>query len=299
MDRLEAMRVFVHVVDAGSLSGAARALNMPLPTVSRRLSDLEKRLKTQLIARSTRQLTLTDPGLEYVATCRRILEEVEQAERLAAGEYTTPKGDLVVTAPIVFGRMHLLPIVAEFLKAYPEINVRLVLADRWLNLLEDHVDLAVRVGTLPDSNLIATRIGTTRRVVCGSPAYFAERGMPRHPRELRDHACVSFEGLDSPSQWIFSTGRTTLPVAIQSRLAVSTAEAAIDAAVAGVGLTRVIAYQVAALCRDGLLSCVLEEFEPEVRPVSILYAAQGRLPLKARAFLDFTSPRLRACLGSQ
>ncbi|PTR30769.1 LysR family transcriptional regulator [Luteibacter sp. OK325] len=297
MDRLEAMRVFVHVVDAGSLSGAARALDMPLPTVSRRLSDLERRLKTQLITRSTRQLTLTDSGLEYVTTCRRILEEIEQAERQAAGEYAAPKGDLVITAPIVFGRMYLLPIVTEFLKAYPEINVRLVLGDRSLNLLEDHVDLAVRIGTLPDSSLIATRLGTTRRVVCGSPAYFAEKGTPQHPRELRDHACVTFEGLDAATQWLFSTGKTSLAVPIQSRLAVSTAEAAIDAAVAGVGVTRVIAYQVAARCRDGILKQVLEDFEPEAWPISMLYAGQGRLPLKARAFLDFTGPRLRSAVS--
>jgi len=296
MDRLEAMRVFVHVVDAGSLSGAARALDMPLPTVSRRLSDLERRLKTQLITRSTRHLTLTNAGLEYVTTCRRILDEIDQAERRAAGEYTAPKGDLVITAPIVFGRMHLLPIVTEFLKAYPEINIRLVLGDRLLNLLEDHVDLAVRIGALPDSSLIATRLGTTRHVVCGSPRYFAENGTPQHPHDLRDHACVTFEGLDSATQWLFATGKTALVIPVKSRLAVSTAEAAIDAAVAGVGVTRVIAYQTAALCRDGALKRVLEAFEPEALPVSMLYAGHGRLPLKARAFLDFTGPRLRSRL---
>jgi DNA-binding transcriptional LysR family regulator len=290
------MRVLVQIVEAGSLSSAGRILGMPLATVSRKLSELEAHIKTRLVLRSTRQLTLTDAGRAYVATCKRILEDIEQAERLAAGEYTAPKGDLVVTAPIVFGRTHVLPIIAEFLKAYPAINVRLVLGDRSINLLEDNVDLAIRIGELPDSSLVATRVGETRLMVCGSPSYLASHGRPMHPNELSGHACVTFERLMASTEWVFTVGKSALSIPIYSRLAVSTAEAAIDAAVAGVGITRVVAYQVATRCREGALERVLQDFESRPLPINMLYAGQGRLPLKVRAFLDFTGSRLRARL---
>jgi len=161
MNRLESMSVLLTVVEAGSLSAAGRKLGMPLATVSRKLSELETHLKARLLTRSTRQLSLTDAGRAYVAACKRILEDLNEAERAASGEYSAPRGDLVVTAPIVFGRLHVLPVTAGFLKAYPEVDVRLVLGDRIINLLENHVDLAVRIGELPDSSLSATRVGTT------------------------------------------------------------------------------------------------------------------------------------------
>jgi DNA-binding transcriptional LysR family regulator len=198
MDRLESMSILLTVVEAGSLSAAARQLNTPLATVSRKVSELEAHLKTRLLNRSSRQLTLTDAGRSYVAACARILEDVGEAERAARGEYSAPKGDLIITTPIVFGRLHVLAVVTEFLKAYPDIDIRMVLTDRVVNLLEDHVDLAVRIAELPDSSLIATRVGSIRLVVCGSPAYFAAHGMPKRPGELRSHACVTFEGLMSP-----------------------------------------------------------------------------------------------------
>src|SRR5215831_6761246 len=175
MDRLDAMSVLVAAVEAGSLSAAARRRGMPLATVSRKVSELEAHLKTRLVNRSSRQLTLTDAGRSYVAACKRILEDVSDAERAASGEYSAPKGDLIITAPIVFGRLHILPVAMEFLKAFPDVDIRLVLADHVVNLLEGHFDLAVRIGELPDSSLVATRIGSIRRVVCGSPAYFSER----------------------------------------------------------------------------------------------------------------------------
>ena len=175
------MLVLVAVVEAGSLSAASRRLGMPLATVSRRISELEGHLKTRLVSRSTRQMTLTDAGRSYVEACKRIIEQVEDAERTATGEYSTPKGHLTITAPLVFGRLHLLPVALEFLTAYPDIDLRLVLSDRVLNLLEDNIDLAVRIGILPDSSLIATRIGSTRQVVCASPAYLAARGRPDRP----------------------------------------------------------------------------------------------------------------------
>ena len=207
MDRLESMSILVAAVEAGSLSAAARRLGMPLATVSRKVSELEAHLKTRLLNRSSRRLTLTDAGRSYVAACRRILEDVGEAERAAAGEYSAPKGELIVTAPIVFGRLHVLPVAMEFLEAFPEIDLRLVLADRLLNLQEDHVDLAVRIGELPDSSLVATRVGPIRRVVCASPAYFAARGTPRDPGDLSDHDCITFEGLMSPRAWTFASGQ--------------------------------------------------------------------------------------------
>src|ERR1700676_3464640 len=177
MDRLESMSILVAAVDAGSLSAAARRLGTPLATVSRKVSELEAHLKTRLLTRSSRKLALTDAGRSYSEACKRILEDVGEAERAASGEYSAPKGDLIITAPIVFGRLHVLPIAMEFLKAYPDIDIRIVLADRLVNLLEDHIDLAVRIGELPDSSLVATRVGAIRRVACASPAYLAVHGI--------------------------------------------------------------------------------------------------------------------------
>ena len=194
------MSTLLAAVEAGSLSAASRRLGMPLTTVSRKVSELEAHLRTKLINRTSRQLTLTDAGRSYVAGCKRILEDLEGIERAAAGEYAAPRGDLVITAPIVFGRLHVLPVVAEFLKAYPDIDIRIVLADRVMNLHEDAID-AVRIGALPDSSLIATRVGTIRQIVCGSPDYFAEKGTPKSPGELRYHDCVTFDGLMSPADW--------------------------------------------------------------------------------------------------
>ncbi len=297
MDRFESMSTLLAVVEAGSLSAAARRLNIPLTTVSRRVSELEQHLKTQLLHRSSRRLSLTDAGRSYVAACKSILDDLGEAERVAAGEFSAPKGDLIVTTPIVFGRLHVLPIIIDFLKVYRDINVRLVQADRVINLLEDHIDLAVRIGELPDSSLIATRAGSIRRVVCGSPAYFTTRGMPKSPEELGAHDCITFEGLMSGEAWTFGAGKSRVGVAVHSRLIVNTAEAAIDAAIAELGVTRVLSYQIAGPLRAGTLALALEPFEPPPAPVSLVYAGQGFLPLKVRAFLDFAAPRLKARLS--
>jgi DNA-binding transcriptional LysR family regulator len=294
MDRLASMSILVTAVEEGSLSAAARRLRTPLATVSRKVSELEAHLKTRLLHRSSRQLALTDAGRTYVEACRRILEDVGEAERAASGEYGAPKGELIITAPIVFGRLHVLPVVTDFLKAFADIDIRLVLADRVLNLVEDHIDLAVRIGALPDSSLVATRVGSIRQVVCGSPAYFADRGTPQSPTELRSHDCITFEGVVSTHAWTFSTGRSQADVAIRSRLTVNTAEAAIDAATAGVGIARVLSYQCANAVAEGALTVVLTSFEPAPWPVSLVYAGQRYLPLKLRAFLDFATPRLKA-----
>jgi len=298
MDRLESMSILVTVVNTGSLSAASRRLGTPLATVSRKVSELETHLKTRLLNRSGRTLTLTEAGREYVAACRRILEDVEEAERTATGEYSAPKGELIVTAPVVFGRLHVMPIVVDFLKAYPEIDIRLVLTDRIVNLLDEPVDLAVRIGELPDSSLIASRVGTIRLVVCGSPAYFTTRGIPVHPADLGTHDCITFDGLASPGAWTFSIRKAIVPVPVHSRLIVSTAESAIDAAMTGLGITRVLSYQVANALQAGALATVLGEFAPSHWPVSLVFAERRLVPQKLRAFLDFAAPRLKAGLSA-
>jgi DNA-binding transcriptional LysR family regulator len=283
-DRFEAMSILVAAVEGGSLSAAGRRLGLPLPTVSRRLSDLEARLGSRLVVRTSRSLTLTDAGELYVSAARRILEDVAEAERAASGEFQAPRGDLVITAPIAFGRLHVLPIAIEFLRRYPEIDLRLLLSDRIANLVEEHVDLAVRIGDLPDSGLIATGVGMVRQVVCASPAYLAAHGTPMQPSDLAQHAGITFE----PQRWTLGK--------IHARLTVNTAEAAIDAAVAGVGLARVLSYQAAVALARGELTIVLRDFEPAPRSISLVFAGRRLVPQKLRAFLDFATPRLRAAL---
>jgi DNA-binding transcriptional LysR family regulator len=298
LDRLEAMRILVSVVDEGSFTAAGKRINVPLPTVSRKLAELEDHLGTRLLARSTRRLDLTEAGAEYVAFCRRILEDVNEAERKASGEYVAPKGELVLTAPVVFGRLHVVPVIAAFLAAYPEINVRLRLSDRNVQLLDDHIDLAIRIGALPDSSMIAMQVGSVRQVVCASPRYLAGHSPPTTPADLAKLSCIAFDVLDSAATWRFATkhGRGESAVPIRSRLSVNTAEAALDAAIAGAGVTRVLSYQAAKAVNDGKLQLLLESFEPAPVPVSIVHAAQGPLPLKTRSFIDFAIPRLKASL---
>lgn len=294
MDRLESMTVFVAVVAAGSFSAASRQLRMPLPTVSRKVAEIEAHLKAQLLVRSTRKLVLTEAGQAYVEDCKRILEAVTEAERGASGEYNAPQGDLTVTAPIVFGRLHVVPVVTEFLRAYARVDVRLLLADRALNLVEDRLDLAVRIGPLPDSRLVASKVGQIRRVVCASPAYLKERGTPRAPQDLLQHDCVTFAGLTDAGSWAFRDYET---VRVHSRLVTSTAEAAIDATVAGIGLTCTLSYQIAAAVKAGRLAVVLRKFEPPPLPVSLIYVRESRITAKLRAFIDYAAPKLRARLN--
>ena len=293
MNQLEAMAILVAVVDAGSLSAASRQLGLPLATVSRKIGALETHLHTRLLHRTTRQLSLTEAGASYVAACRKILEEVGEAERAAMGEYVQPRGELTVTAPVVFGRLHVVPVVAEFLAQYPEIGINLVLTDRVVHLMEEPVDAAIRIGDLPDSSFMATGVGTVRRVVCGSPAYLKAHGTPSVPADLNGHECVSFEVLESKRAWVFGAGKAEVSVPVPSRLAVNTAEAAIDAAMLGVGLVRVLSYQVAGPLAEGRLHVVLESYEAASLPIHLVHKGQAPLPLKLRAFLDFAAPRLR------
>lgn len=296
MDRLEAMTVLLAVVEQGSLSAASRHLRSPLATVSRKVSELEAHLGSRLLQRTNRKIALTEAGRSYVEAAREILDRVEEAERAAAGEYSAPKGELTMTAPIVFGRLHVLPVVVDFLKAYPDINLRLMLGDRLANLVEDHIDLALRIGNLADSNLIATRLGAIRRRVYASPDYLARQAAIRRPSDLSVHDCITFEGMASTHSWTFIDNKRELPVPIRSRLAVNTAEAAVDAAVSGLGITRVLSYQAAHAEAAGQLVPLLTDFEPQPAPVHLVYPSQGLVPLKLRALIDFATPRLRAAL---
>lgn len=295
MDRFEAMSILLRVVEKGSFSAASRDLGMPLATVSRKVSDLESHLGAKLLVRTTRKLALTDTGAAYLAAARRILDEVGEAELTAAGEFHAPRGELVLTAPVLFGRLHVLPVVTEFLATFPDINVRLLFSDRNLQLIDEHVDMAARIGSLPDSSMIATRIGVMRTVVCASPALLAAHGTPKSPEDLARVPCVSFDFLSPARAWSFRTrdAKRTIEVPVLPRLSVSTAEAAAWAATQGVGVTRLLHYQCADAVREGGLKIILERFEPEPLPVHLLHAERGALPSKMRVFLDFAAGRLR------
>lgn len=297
MDRLDAMDLFLEVMDAGSLSAAGRRRRIPLATVSRKIADLEVHLGTRLFNRSGRRLAVTEAGEAYALACRRILDDVAAADRAAAGENEEPKGRLVVTAPLVFGRLHVLPIATAFLKAHPSISMHLVFSDRIVDLSEDHVDLAVRIGALPDSSLVATRVGTIRRMVCASPTYLEARGVPQTPADLIGHDCVGFDTGLSQGRWFFREGGKDSEIVPRPRLVVNTAEAAIDAAVAGLGLTQILSYQASAARRAGSLVPVLEAFAREPSPVSLVHGGGRLLPRKVRAFIDVAAPLLRTALA--
>jgi DNA-binding transcriptional LysR family regulator len=296
MDRLDSMSILVTVAEAGSLTAAARLLDTPLTTVSRKISDLEGHLKTQLLTRSSRRIGLTDAGRSYVAACKRILEDVGEAERIVAGEYTAPKGELSVTAPIVFGRLHLVPVLADFLRAYPDIDVRLTLSNRQVNLTEEDIDAALRVGDLPDSALIATRVGTIRRVFAASPEYLKTRGVPQNPADLVGHDCIGVQGFTGSGFWSVADGGE---IPVRYRLIVNSTDAACEAAKEGMGIVSVFSHHVASNFQDGTLVSVLPDFRRETLPLSLVRGAGEYLPLKLRAFLDFVTPRLKARLAGE
>jgi DNA-binding transcriptional LysR family regulator len=293
MDRFEAMSVFLAVVDAGGISAASRKLRMPVATVSRRISDLERSLKARLFTRTSRQTMLTDAGHSFVVACRRIIRDLGESEREVAGEHRALKGQLLLSAPIALGRLYLLPVVAEFLKKHPGIDARLELSDSRLNLVEDRIDIALRVGVLVDSGLVARKVGAVRRVVCAAPSYLERRGAPRHPSDLATHDCITFENTISSHEWSFNVEKTVRIFQVHSRLVANTAEAAVDAGVAGLGLVRAMDYQIDAGRRAGALRLVLDSFSPQPVPVHLLHQGRDRLPMKTRAFLDYAAPRLK------
>jgi DNA-binding transcriptional LysR family regulator len=294
MDRFEAMSMLLTAIDKGSLSAAARELRVPVPTLSRKVADLETLLGTKLLIRTTRSLTLTDAGVSYVASARKILEQIDEVEREAAGEFQTPRGTLVLTAPTLFGRLFVLPIVADFLAMFPEINVRLLLDDRYLSLFDDHIDMAVRLGNLPDSDLIATRIGSMRMIVCGTPELLSGHGTPRTIDDLQKIPCLLNKNQMATSGWRLRDPETggVIEVPLSPRLA-SSNEAIADAVIRGVGLANLPYYQAYDAIADGKLTPVLEDHEIEPGPIHLVHASRGQLPLKMRRFLDFAVPKLK------
>jgi DNA-binding transcriptional LysR family regulator len=297
VDRLEAMTILLAAVDTGSLSGASRHLRVPLATVSRRVAELEQHLNVRLLHRGSRKVVPTDAGLSYVTSCRRIIEEIAEVERTASGEYRAPQGELTISLPAVLGRTHVLPIVVEFQRKFPDIRMRMQLTDRFVSLPEEHVDVAVRVGELPDSNMMATRVGLIRQVLCASPAYLKRRGVPQTPNDLAKHDCVMLGGYQTSSGWELVVKRSAQTIQVPSRLSVNLGEAAVDAAIAGAGIARVLSYLIGDLLKSRSLVTVLDAYESPPIPVSVIYPGQGQVPLKLRAFLDFAVPRLRKRLG--
>lgn len=298
MDRFDAMSTFLAVVDTGSLSAAGRKLSAPLATVSRKVAALERRLGVQLLVRTSRRVELTESGRDYAASARQILEQLDEAEQTAAGEYLAARGELSITAPTLFGELHVMPVLSQFLTDHPDIDLRLLLTDAPVDLAENHVHVAVRIGELRDSALIARKIGASRSITCASPDYLRRRGEPLSPADLVDHEGVTFRGF-SPFEWRYADAGRVIVAEPRGRVVLNSATAAIRAAEAGLGVTRALDYQVAEALARGSLKAILTPFEVAALPISLVYAKQDRAPLKVRAFMDWAGPRLRARLLSE
>jgi DNA-binding transcriptional LysR family regulator len=293
MDRIDAVAVFAQVAERGSFAEAARRLGRSPAAVTRAIAELEARLGIRLLNRTTRAVSVTEAGQRFLAGAKRVLADLDEIERAAAGEGTAPRGELRVTAPILFGRLHVLPIVLEFLGSFRDVSVVLTLLDRPIDLVEEGLDVAVRIGALAESSAIASRVGAVHRIVVASPGYLARHGTPRAPADLRAHAIIAFAGMFGVERWVFPDNAEEESVAIEPRLVVTTAEAAVDAARGGFGLTRVLSYQAADDIGRGSLRRVLTAYEGDELPIHLLYPGGRHPPPKLRAFLDFTMPRLR------
>jgi len=294
MDRLRAMQVFVKIVDAGSLSAAARALDISLPAVVRTLASLERHLGARLLNRTTRRINLTDAGSRYYERSREILAQVEETELEASGATKKPSGTLSLTAPVLYGRINVMPIVAEYRRRFPDVAVRLMLLDRNVNLLEEGLDLAIRIGHLEDSSLVAAPLGTVRRVAYASPAYLRKHGTPRHPRDLVQHACLTFTALNEGDHWQFREDRRRVTVKVRPGFSSNVGDAVIAMAQSDQGIALALSYQVEQAVKAGRLRLILEEFEPEPLPVSALYP-HGRLTAATvREFISLLTAQSRA-----
>ena len=293
MARLEAMRVFVKVAETSNFAEAARQLFMSPPAVSRAISFLEDQIGTSLFTRTTRSVKLTEAGVRYVEDCRRILADVAEAEAAAAGLYARPTGTLNVTASVLFGQKFLVPILTEYLDQNPDVTVSATFVDRVVHIVDEGIDVAVRIGHLPDSSHNAIRVGAVRRVVCGSPQYFAANGVPNKPSDLADHNTITNTSAFAALEWRFG-GKEPQSVTIAPRLFFSTFEAAIQATLQGWGLSHPLSYQVGPLLMEGRLQTVLADYEEDPLPIHIVRPA-GRSPsAKVRAFIDLAVDHLRA-----
>ncbi|MDB5414740.1 MAG: transcriptional regulator, LysR family [Rubritepida sp.] len=286
MDLFAAMSAFVAVADRQGFAPAARHLGLVPSAVTRQIAALEERLGVRLLQRTTRSVTLTDAGARYLDRARRILAEMQEAEEFAQSDRLSPVGRLVVTAPATFGRLHVAPLMAEFLKRYPEVRGELQLSDRWINLVEEGVDLAIRIGQLPDSGLVARQLGQTRRVVVASPGYLDRAGTPQRPAEILGHDLIRSAGYDAPADWRFEKDGVEERIPIVPRLFTNSADAALCAAEMDGGLTMLLLYQAIEAVRAGRLRMVLEDYEPPPRPIQIVRPAARLLSAKLRAFIE-------------
>lgn len=293
MERFQAMSLFVAVADNGSFQEAARQFDLSPPAVTRAIAALESRLGVKLLHRTTRRVRLTEVGASYLEDCRRILSDLQEAEESTSGSYRAPRGTLHVTAPVLFGQTFVLPALLDFLDLYPEVRGRTLFVDRVVNLLEEGLDVAVRIGRLADSALIASQVGQTRRVLCASPVYLQKHGPPRHPADLDRHRLCLSSGLGSAAHLDFVEDGQRLRQPVACSLTVHSNSEAIGAAVAGWGLTRVLSYQIAHELSRGQLQIVLPEFEPEPWPIFVLHQEGRKVSAKVRAFVDFLVRRLR------
>jgi DNA-binding transcriptional LysR family regulator len=294
MDKLRAMETFVRIVDGGSLTAAADALSLSLPSVVRTLAALETELGVRLLNRTTRRLSLTDEGREYVERCRRVLAEVDEAEAALSARRAAPKGRLRITAPVMFGRMHVAPLVTEFILKHPALQIELTLLDRIVDLVEEGIDAGIRIARLPDSTLVSVPVGQTRRVICASPAYLKRAGAPKTPQDLMQHRCISFSGLVAGNAWSLSGGDGVTPIDVTPALATNQVDAALDACLRGLGPGQFLCYQVQALLDAGKLRRVLHNFEPAPVPIQLVYPHARLLSSNVRAFVDWAVPRLRS-----
>ncbi len=294
MDKLEAMRVFIEVAECQSFVAASRKLDLSAPAVTRSISQLEKTLAVRLFNRTTRHVRLTDSGARFFEDAKRILEDVEQALATASGSYAEPKGVLSVTAPVLFGQIHVAPILTEYLQQNPSVSVRAVFYDRISNILDEGLDVAIRIGHLKDSSIYATPVGSVQRLVCASPSYLQKHGIPSHPSELKDHEIIQASTVEPSSSWQFESSTGKESVKLSPRLHCSQNGAAITAAKQGFGITRLMSYQVGEELKNGSLTRILQNYENKPLPVNIVHLEGRQANAKIRAFIDLATERLRA-----
>jgi DNA-binding transcriptional LysR family regulator len=293
VDKLHLVTVFVGVVDTGGFAGAARKLNISPSAVTRAVNELENHLGVRLLTRTTRVVRVTDAGAQYAEDCRRVLADLAEADDAASGIHGTPRGRLSLTAPALFGAKFVTPIVTEYLSRYPEVTASCWFADQVINVMDEGIDVAVRIGELDDSSLQATRVGRVRRVVCAAPAYIERNGRPQSPDDLAAHRLISAATVTPSPEWRFVVDGDAHVVRVQPRMVTTTNDSALNATIAGFGLTRLLSYQAADALRDGRLAIVLEDFEPPALPVHLLHREGRHASKKARAFLDLAIERLR------
>jgi len=293
MDKLREMEVFVAVVDRGSFTAASEKLGLSTAAVSRAVHSLETRIGTQLLARTTRSVRATDAGTTYADACRKVLDVITDAEVNIATDHENPVGTLTISAPVLFGQRFIAPLVNAFVLRYPDLDVNAVYVDRTTRLLEEGVDIAIRIGHLGDSSVFALPLGVVRRRTYAAPAYLAAHGEPAHPRDLLHHDCVSCTGVSLPLEWVFHDNGSRVPVRLRPRMIVDLVPAAVLAAVDCVGVTQLLSYQAAPEVRDGRLRPILTAFEHEPIPVSLLHVERRGASGKVRAFVDFVTHTLR------